>query len=203
MAYIVGLTGGIGSGKSTVLAMLAEHGATVIDADAIVHELQRPGTEVFDAMVAAFGDGIVASDGTLDRPAVADIVFNDEDKLKELNAIVHPAVGKEVLERLQSAGEEGIVVIDIPLLTENTRAERGLQEVVVVDVAPETQVARAVGRGNDEADVRSRMAKQATREERLALADRVIDNEGTIEHLRLQVDRLWDDLVAAAKAVRT
>jgi dephospho-CoA kinase len=200
VAYIVGLTGGIGSGKSTVLSMLAARGATVIDADAIVHELQRPGTEVFDAMVEAFGDGIVAPDGTLDRPAVAALVFNDAQQLERLNAIVHPAVGKEVLERLRSAGEDGIVVIDIPLLTENTRAERGLQTVVVVDVDPETQVRRAVARGGVEADVRARMAKQATRQDRLALADHVVGNEGTLADLEAQVDTLWEQLSAAARA---
>lgn len=200
MAYVVGLTGGIGSGKSTVLAMLAEHGATVIDADAIVHDLQRPGTEVFDAMVEAFGEGILAADGTLDRAAVAAIVFNDADQLQRLNAIVHPAVGTEILQRLEAAGEHGVVVIDIPLLTENTRAERGLQRVIVVDVSPQTQVERAVARGGEEADVRARMAKQSTRDERLAMADHVIDNEGTLERLRRQVDALWTELEEAARA---
>ncbi len=200
MAYVVGLTGGIGSGKSTVLALLGARGATVIDADAIVHELQRPGTEVFEAMVDAFGGGIVAPDGSLDRPAVANIVFNDEAQLTRLNEIVHPAVGKEVLSRLEAAGEEGIVVIDIPLLTENTRAERGLQKVIVVDVSPDTQVSRAVARGGVESDVRARIASQATREERLALADHVIDNEGSLEALSEQVDELWDALAAEARA---
>ncbi|MEX2394535.1 MAG: dephospho-CoA kinase [Actinomycetota bacterium] len=200
MAHVVGLTGGIGSGKSTVLAMLAERGATVIDADAIVHELQRSGTDVFKAMVSTFGDEIVGPDGELDRPKVASIVFNDPEQLKQLNAIVHPEVGKVVLERLASAGEHGIVVIDIPLLTENTRAERGLRSVVVVDVSPSTQVERAVARGGDRPDVESRIASQASREDRLQLADHVIDNEGSLSGLQRQVDELWSKLVAEASS---
>jgi dephospho-CoA kinase len=199
VAYVVGLTGGIGSGKSTVLALLEKRGAVVIDADAIVHELQRSGTGVFAAMVDAFGDEIVAPEGSLDRKKVASIVFSDPEKLKRLNDIVHPEVGREVLERLELAGEHGIVVIDIPLLTENTRAERGLQRVVVVDVSPNTQVRRAVARGADAEDVKARMASQASREARLALADHVIDNEGTLASLEEQVDGLWDSLLEEAK----
>lgn len=198
MAYIVGLTGGIGSGKSTVCRMLAEHGATIIDADAIVHELQRAGTEVFDAMVAEFGDGIVGADGELDRPKVGSIVFNDEEQRKKLEAIVHPAVGKEVLERISKAGEDGIVIVDIPLLHENTRAERGLRSVIVVDAPVETQVERAVARGGVEDDVRNRVAAQSTREGRLSLADHVLDNSGSVDALQTQVDALWEKLLAEA-----
>jgi dephospho-CoA kinase len=200
MAYVVGLTGGIGSGKSTVLALLEQRGAIVIDADAIVHALQRAGEPVFDAMVEAFGSDIVGADGELDRPKVASMVFNDAEKLKQLQSIVHPEVGNEVLRLLGTAGEQDVVVIDIPLLTENTRAERGLREVVVVDVPVETQVQRAVSRGGDEADVRARIAAQASREDRLELADRVVDNSGTRDDLQRQVDVLWDELLAAAKA---
>lgn len=200
MAYVVGLTGGIGSGKSTVLALLEQRGAIVIDADAIVHGLQRAGEPVFDAMVEAFGSAIVGPDGELDRPKVASIVFNDDEKRTELQKIVHPEVGKEVLRLLAEAGEQDVVVIDIPLLTENTRSERGLREVIVVDVPVETQVQRAVARGGDEADVRSRIAAQASRDDRLKLADRVVDNSGTRDDLERQVDVLWDELLAAAKA---
>ncbi len=199
MAYVVGLTGGIGAGKSTVLAMLEARGAIVIDADAIVHELQRAGEPVFDAMVEAFGSAIVGPDGELDRPKVASIVFNDAEKLKQLNGITHPAVGREVLRLLGGASEHDVVVIDIPLLTETTRAERGLREVIVVDVPPETQVQRAVGRGGDEADVRARIAAQASRDDRLKLADRVVDNSGTRDDLERHVDVLWDELLQAAK----
>jgi dephospho-CoA kinase len=201
MAYVVGLTGGIGSGKSTVLAMLSARGAIVIDADAIVHDEQRAGKPVFNEMVEAFGPGIVGADGELDRPKVASIVFNDAEQLKRLNSIVHPAVGKEVMRLLGSAGETDVVVIDIPLLTENTRAERGLREVIVVDVPTDTQVARAVARGGQsEEDVRARIASQASRDDRLALADHVIDNSGGMEALEAQVDLLWKELVDAAGA---
>jgi dephospho-CoA kinase len=200
MAYVVGLTGGIGAGKSTVLDMLAKRGAVVIDADAIVHDEQRAGKPVFNAMVEAFGPEIVGPDGELDRPKVASIVFNDPEKLKQLNAITHPAVGKEVLRRLTEAGEDGIVVIDIPLLTENTRSERGLQAVIVVDVHPDTQLDRAVTRGADADDAKKRMAAQATRDERLTLADHVLDNEGSLEALEKQVDELWERLLEASRS---
>lgn len=194
MPYIVGLTGGIGSGKSTVLEMLAARGAIVIDADVIVHELQRAGEPVFDAMVEEFGAEIVGDDGELDRPRVAEIAFADPAKTKRLNEIVHPAVGKVVLSKLASAGENDVVVIDIPLLTETTRAERGLQKVIVVDVAPKTQFERAVARGSNPDDVRARMKAQATRADRLMLADVVLDNEESLEALEKQVDELWAEL---------
>jgi dephospho-CoA kinase len=200
MAYVVGLTGGIGSGKSTVLAMLSKRGAIVVDADAIVHELQRSGEPVFDEMVEAFGPEIIGPDGELDRPKVASIVFNDPEQLKRLQAITHPAVGKEVLRLLGEAGEHDVVVIDIPLMTETSRAERGLKDIIVVDVDPKTQVVRASARGGDPDDVRQRMAAQATREDRLKLADHVLNNEGTIEDLERQVDELWAELLEKAKA---
>ena len=188
---VVGLTGGIGSGKSTVSAMLAEKGALVIDADAITRELQQPGHEVFDAMVERFGPGIVAADGTLDRPAVAAIVFADEQARKDLEAIVHPAVGAEMLKRMQSVAEtDRVVVYDVPLLVESAR--KGYGAVIVVDVDPEVAVRRLVEqRGMDEHDARARIANQATREDRRAVADRVIDNSGTIDDLRRQVDEVW------------
>jgi dephospho-CoA kinase len=200
MAYVVGLTGGIGSGKSTVLAMLAERGAIVIDADAIVHELQRAGEPVFNEMVEAFGPEIVGPDGELDRPKVASIVFNDPEQLKRLQGITHPPVGKEVMRLLGTAGERDVVVIDIPLLTETTRSERGLRDVIVVDVEPETQVERAVARGGAEQDVRARIASQAGRDERLGLADHVLHNDGSMEDLERQVGDLWAELREKAKA---
>jgi dephospho-CoA kinase len=192
---LVGLTGGIGSGKSTVAALLAERGAVVVDADAITRRLQQPGEPVFDAMVARFGPGILAADGTLDRPAVAAIVFNDEQARKDLEAIVHPAVGAEMLELLQaSAGTDRIVVYDVPLLVESGKT--GYGAVVVVDVDPEVAVARLVAhRDFDEADARARIARQATREQRLAVADHVIDNSGDLAALEAQVAALWDRLV--------
>jgi dephospho-CoA kinase len=193
---LIGLTGGIGSGKSTVSAMLAERGALVIDADAITRELQQPGTPVFEAMRERFGSGILAPDGGLDRQAVADIVFNDPDALADLGAIVHPAVGAEIATRLEAAaGTDQVVVLDIPLLVESGRDD--LAALVVVDVDPEVAVERLVHqRGMREEDARARMANQASRDDRLARADIVLDNSGTLEDLARQIDAVWPRLVA-------
>ena len=189
---VVGLTGGIGSGKSTVSALLAARGAVVVDADAITRELQAPGTPVFDAMVEKFGPGIVAADGTLDRQAVADVVFTDADALAALNAIVHPAVGLEIVRRMEAlAVTDEVVILDVPLLVESSKAYP-LAGLVVVDVDPEVAVRRLVEhRGMSEPDVRARMTRQARREDRLARADRVVDNSGDLDALRAQVDDLW------------
>jgi dephospho-CoA kinase len=189
---VVGLTGGIGSGKSTVSALLAKKGAVVVDADAITKELQAPGTPVFTAMVERFGPGIVAPDGGLDRAGVADIVFNDPEALADLNAIVHPAVGAEIMARMAALGEtESVVVLDVPLMVESKRGYP-VAGLLVVDVDPEVAVGRLVEqRGMREADVRARMARQATRDERLARADFVIRNEGDLDALAEQVDRAW------------
>jgi len=189
---LVGLTGGIGAGKSTVSARLRERGAVIVDADAITRELQEPGTEVFAAMVARFGDGILAPDGTLDRQAVAAVVFNDPDELVALNSIVHPAVGKEIFRRIQERiGTDDVVVLDVPLLGKN-----GLYQVagvLVVDTPIETAVQRLVElRGMDEADARARIANQISREERVAGADMVIDNSGAPGDLDAQIDAAWD-----------
>jgi dephospho-CoA kinase len=193
----IGLTGGIGSGKSTVSALLAAKGAVVIDADAVTRELQQPGTEVFQAMVERFGAGIVAADGTLDRPAVAAIVFNDPQALQDLNAIVHPAVGAETTRRiLEQAETDHLVVLDIPLLVE-AAGKREVAGILVVDVDPEVALQRLVQhRGMSEEDARARMSRQATREERLARADLVIDNSGTPEDLARLVDELWPAIEA-------
>jgi dephospho-CoA kinase len=188
---VIGLTGGIGSGKSTVSARLAELGARVVDADAITREVQAPGTEVFAAIVERWGDGVVAADGSLDRAAIADIVFNDPDELSALNDIVHPAVGAEIAERLAAAaGTDEVVVLDVPLLVESGRDD--MAATVVVDLDPEVAVARLIEhRGFTEADARARIARQASREERLGKADRVLDNSGTVEDLLRQVDDAW------------
>jgi dephospho-CoA kinase len=189
---VIGLTGGIGSGKSSVSTLLAAKGAVVVDADAIVHEIQQPGTPVFDAMVGRFGPGIVADDGTLDRVAVADLVFADADALADLNAIVHPAAGAEIMARMESlATTDAVVILDVPLMVESANAYP-VAGLLVVDVDPEVAVRRLVEqRGMRADDVRARMARQATREERLARADRVIDNSGTVDDLRAQVDAAW------------
>lgn len=188
---LVGLTGGIGAGKSTVSAQLAARGAVIIDADAITHELQRPGTPVFEAIVERFGRGVVAADGTLDRPALATVVFNDPDELAALNAIVHPAVGAEMVERLATESTtDHVVVLDVPLLVESGRSD--MAATVVVDVPPAVAIDRLVHqRGVSEEDARARMSRQASREERLARADRVIDNSGTRGALEAQIDDLW------------
>jgi dephospho-CoA kinase len=190
---VVGLTGGIGSGKSTVSALLAAKGAVIVDADEVVREQQRPGTPVFDAMVERFGPGIVGADGTLDRAAVADIVFADPQALEDLNNIVHPAVGGEIARRMEElSGTDAVVVLDVPLLVEASRGYP-LAGLIVVDVDPDIAVERLVmQRGMTEEDARSRMSRQASRAERRARADVVIDNRGTPSDLARQVDAVWD-----------
>lgn len=192
---LVGLTGGIGAGKSTVATLLAEHGAVVIDADSIVRELQRPGTDVFRAIVDRFGSHVVAADGSLDRERLADIVFRNDDARSALNAIVHPAVYAVMSERIASVKDDDkIVVLDIPLLAE-VGGGGGMDAVVVVEADGEMRVARVVAeRGLDAEDVRARMAAQASSEQREALADVVIRNNGSPEDLRAQVDDLWEQL---------
>ena len=189
---LVGLTGGIGSGKSTVSQLLATRGAVILDADEIVREVQRPGSPVLVALSERFGADVLASDGSLDRATVAARVFSDPDALKDLNAIVHPAVGAEMNRRiLEQRSTDNVVILDIPLLTENPR--EGLQGRIVVDVPVETQVERLVRfRGFDEADARARIARQATREQRLSAADFVVDNSGDASALEPQIDRLWE-----------
>ena len=184
----IGLTGSIGSGKSTVAALLVERGAVLLDADAIVREVQEPGTPVFIAMVEYWGDDIVADDGTLDRQAVADRVFGDADELAVLNAIVHPAVADEMTRRRKAlASTDATVILDIPLLVES--GHEGLAGIIVVDVDPELAVERLVThRGFTETDARGRIARQASRTDRLARADVVVDNSGSLNDLVAQVD---------------
>jgi dephospho-CoA kinase len=171
--------------------MLAEKGAVVIDADAIVHEVQAPGGPAYQPMLDHFGPGVVRADGSFDRGAIAEIVFNDPEQLAALNAIVHPVVGQVIFDRLAAEAEtDHIVVLDVPLLVESGRSD--MAGLIVVDAPVETAVARAVARGPaSEADVRARIAKQATREERLAKADIVVDNTGSLADLRPRVDEVW------------
>jgi dephospho-CoA kinase len=188
---LIGLTGGIGSGKSTVSSLLAERGAVIIDADAIARELQAPGAPLLSVLAEAFGDNIIDSAGALDRAALAAIVFADADALKNLNKIIHPAIAAEMDRRMkEQRNTNNVVVLDIPLLAENPR--KGLCGVIVVDVPVDLAVQRLVQfRNMDEADARARIAKQATREERIKIADRVVDNSGDMNSLAVQVDEVW------------
>lgn len=188
---LVGLTGGIGSGKSTVSAALAERGAVVVDADAIVHELQSPGQPVLAAMVERFGDDILFADGSLDRKAVAGLVFDDADALADLGAIVHPKVQEEIFRRVaEQEATDNVVVLDIPLLVES--GWDGLVGTIVVDLDPELAVERVVSyRGFTEADARARIAKQISRDDRLAKASFVIDNSGGLDDLAPQIEACW------------
>jgi len=196
VVILVGLTGGIGSGKSTVSGLLQARGAVIIDADAIVREVQQPGSPVLAELAQKFGPDVLAQDGSLDRQAVANIVFTDPDALKSLNAIVHPAVGREMNQRMiAQRASNNVVILDIPLLTENPR--EGLQGRIVVDIPVELQVQRLTSfRGFDEADARARISRQATRQERLDKADFVVDNSGGLEDLIPQIDLLWTWLLS-------
>lgn len=196
---LVGLTGGIGSGKSTVSAMLAERGAVIVDADQIARDVQAVGSPVLTRMADRFGAHILREDGSLDRAAVAAIVFGDDaaarSALADLNAIVHPAMQDEIARQIEvQSHTDRIVVLDFPLLVENPRP--GLAATIVVDVDPEIAVARLVAyRGMGEQDARNRIASQPARDVRLAVATDVIHNDGDLSALRDQVDALWERLV--------
>ncbi|MER8033766.1 dephospho-CoA kinase [Streptomyces hydrogenans] len=190
----VGLTGGIGAGKSEVSRLLVSYGAVLIDADRIAREVVEPGTPGLAAVVAAFGDGVLTGDGTLDRPKLGSIVFADPERLATLNAIVHPLVGARSAELESAAGPGDVVIHDVPLLAENGLASL-YDLVVVVDASPETQLDRLVRlRGMAEAEAKARMAAQATRAVRLEIADLVIDNDGPLDALEPQVRKVWDEL---------
>lgn len=194
----VGLTGGIGSGKSEVARLLAGHGAVVIDADALAREAVAPGSDGLAQVVAEFGPAVVDAEGSLDRAKVAAIVFADADRLAALNAIVHPHVGRRSAEIMAALPADAVVVYDVPLLVENN-LQGQYDVVVVVDAAPETQVRRLTGaRGMSESDARARMSAQAGREERLAAADVVIGNDGDLAGLAGRVDELWATLTAGS-----
>jgi len=192
----IGLTGGIGSGKSTVGELLSARGAAVVEADRVVHELQEPGQPVFDAIVDRFGAGVLTREGVLDRRALAAVVFEDADARHELEALVHPAVLSELGRlRVEAEARGDVVVLDIPLLAEAGAAARsrwGLDGVVVVDCPIDVAVARLVQfRGMSDDDARARVYAQASRNDRLAAADFVIDNSGDTTHLETEVDRCW------------
>jgi dephospho-CoA kinase len=192
----VGLTGGIGSGKSEVARLLAAHGAVVVDADALAREAVEPGTPGLAAVVEEFGDCVLASDGSLDRTALGRIVFADPEKRAALEAIVHPYVGRRSAELMAAAAPDAVVVYDVPLLVEKS-LQGGYDVVVVVDASDETRRHRLVDlRGMAEKDARARMAAQAGREQRLAAADHVVPNDADLPSLEDAVADLWDLLTA-------
>ncbi|GAA2380110.1 dephospho-CoA kinase [Streptomyces viridochromogenes] len=196
----MGLTGGIGAGKSEVSRLLVEHGAVLIDADRIAREVVAPGTPGLAAVVEAFGEDVLAADGSLDRPKLGSIVFADPERLAVLNSIVHPLVGARSRELEEAAAADAVVVHDVPLLTENGLAPL-YDLVIVVDAGPATQLDRLIRlRGMTEEDARARMAAQATREQRRAIADIVIDNDVPLEELRRRVKDVWEELVRRAHA---
>ena len=187
---LLGLTGGIGSGKSSVAQLLSARGAIVIDSDAIAREMQATGSPLLAQLVERFGD-VLNEDGSLNRAQLASIVFPSPENVKALNAIMHPAIGKEMSRRLdEQRTTNNLVVLDIPLLVENPR--KGLSGVLVVDIDTELAVERVVKhRGMDADDVRARISRQSTREQRVAIADRIIDNSGSLEDLERQVEDAW------------
>ncbi|MFE9556100.1 dephospho-CoA kinase [Streptomyces sp. NPDC006703] len=194
----VGLTGGIGAGKSEVSRLFVSYGAVLIDADRIAREVVEPGTPGLAAVVEAFGPGVLSADGTLDRPKLGGIVFSDPDKLATLNKIVHPLVGARSAALESAAGPDSVVIHDVPLLAENGLAPL-YDLVVVVDAAPETQLDRLVRlRGMTADEARARMAAQADRAQRLAVADIVIDNDGPLEALEPQARKVWERLAEQA-----
>ncbi|MFF0184273.1 dephospho-CoA kinase [Streptomyces sp. NPDC005244] len=195
----VGLTGGIGAGKSEVSRLLVEHGAVLIDADRIAREVVESGTPGLAAVVDAFGEDVLTADGTLDRPRLGSIVFADPERLATLNAIVHPLVGTRSRALEDAAPADAVVVHDVPLLAENGLAPL-YDLVIVVDARPETQLDRLVRlRGMTEKDARARMAAQAPREKRLAVADIVIDNDVPLADLERRVADVWGDLARRAR----
>jgi dephospho-CoA kinase len=199
---LVGLTGGIGSGKSTVARMLADRGAVVLDADVLAREAVEPGTAGFDAVLGRFGEAVRSTDGSLDRARLAAIVFADDDARRDLEAIVHPQVRSRIAEAVAAhADSDAVVVVDSPLLIE-TGGHGSFPVVVVVTAPDEARIARLAARGMGEADVRARMAAQMPLEEKAAHADVLLDNAGSESELDAQVDRLWADLRERALSSR-
>jgi dephospho-CoA kinase len=192
---LVGLTGGIGAGKSTVASLLAERGAVILDADQVARDVVEPDQPAFTALVERFGPEIVGADGRLDRQALADRAFATDDAREALNAITHPAVHAEFGRRMVEAPAEAIVIMDVPLLVESkTAAERGYEVVIVVEAPEHLRLDRLVGRGLDRDDAATRMRSQASDEERRAVATHLIDNATDHAALVTQVDALWADL---------
>ena len=193
----IALTGGIGSGKSTVSRLLAEKGAIIVDADAIAREIVEPGEPALEEIRVAFGPEVIDADGLLRRSKLAEIVFDDPDALARLNAITHPRIAARSAELLEAAPADAVVVYDMPLLVEQgPQALSGWDAIVVVDAPDEVRLTRLVARGVDRDDAQRRMAAQVSRDVRLAAADHVIDNSGDLMSLERSVDALWASLTS-------
>lgn len=190
----IGLTGGIGSGKSTVARLLAQRGAVVIDADHIAREIVEPGQPALAEIADRFGAEVISPDGSLDRGALAAIVFADSVALADLNAITHPRIAQRTAELIEAAPDDAVVVYDMPLLVENNLTE-GWDHVIVVDADRDVRIQRLIERGLDTADIEARMSRQATDEQRRAVADIVIDNSGDVDALETQVAAAWSSLM--------
>jgi dephospho-CoA kinase len=200
----VGLTGGIGSGKSAVADLLVARGATLVDADQVARDVVAPDGPAYQALVDRFGPGIVAADGTIDRPALAAVAFADEESRLALNAITHPAIGIAMIQARDSfEGTDRIVVLAIPLLTAVHRETVKLDAVVVVDCPTEVALERLISqRGFDRTDAEARIRSQISREERVKEADYVLDNSGDLAALEVEVEKLWDWLLDAREQRR-
>jgi dephospho-CoA kinase len=195
----VALTGGIGSGKSTVAELLRKRGAVIVDADAVARHVVEPGRPAFEQLVSRFGTEIVGSDGRLDRPALGRVAFADDGARKDLEAITHPAINEEFVRRIAQAPPDAVVVCDIPLLVEAKQAGgRGYKDVIVVEAPLDVRLARLEDRGVPRDDARARMKAQATDEQRRAVATYVIDNGGSLDDLTAQVDAIWASLQGKA-----
>jgi dephospho-CoA kinase len=192
---LVGLTGGIGAGKSTVADLLAERGAVIVDADEVARAVVGPGQPALEKLVERFGSGILDADGRLDRPALAKLAFVDDESRRDLEGITHPAINEEFGRRVAEAPRDAIVVLDVPLLTESPQARaRGYQTVIVVEAPRDVRLARLEARGVNRADAEARMAAQAGDEERRKIATHVVDNAGDRASLERRIDELWADL---------
>lgn len=199
--YIVAITGGIGAGKSVAADYFASRGAVVIDLDDVAHRLLTPGTPVFDRVVEAFGPGVVAEDGSIDRAALAETAFSSDEATAGLNSIVHPAVASEVMPGLTDMGllqnPPPLVVLIVPLLVEAPVYAEIADIIVTIEATEETRIERAVGRGMAEDDVRARISRQSTGAERAALADYVVPNVGSQDDFESRLAQIWDEVVVS------
>jgi dephospho-CoA kinase len=194
---LVALTGGIGSGKSTVAGLFGQRGATIVDADAIARWVVEPGQPALAALAVRFGTGILQADGTLDRPALADLAFVDDESRRALEAITHPVIVAEMDRRIAASPDDAVVVVEVQLLVETwDQRVREYDVVVVVEASRDVRLARLVDRGMTRDDAERRMAAQASDEQRRAIATHVIENDGDLEALARQVDTVWSDLGA-------